>query len=230
MLEAAHTRKAGAADNDLDGAAAMNPRMAKQPPWPYIAERLKGLGFRKRAGEIFTTELEGDLIGWIGLNRATKYTRDGEYEVNPVIGIRHQRVERLVAELSGTKFHSYLPPTVSSPLGYLMPEARYRAWPVTREVPPAGADALVDAIEQYARPFLQSVRTETDLCRLLDQRTGIEDVLMYRRPVAWMLAGRSDHAKALLDRAEEDLGSRVDPAATHLRSFIGALRQRLADS
>jgi|SRR5690349_15198614 hypothetical protein len=201
--------------------------MLKQPAWPYIAEQLRALGFRKRAGEVYTTELGEDLLGWIGLNRATKYTGVGEYEVNPVIGIRHQRVEKMVADLRGDKFHAYLPPTISSPLGYLMPEARYRQWLVTSSVRPAGAGELIADIEHYAPPFLNSAPTLTDLCELMDQRIGIEDQLVYRRPVAWMLAGRPRHAASLLDRTETDLGSRDDPAALQLRNFISAFRQRL---
>ena len=56
------------------------------------------------------------------MNTASRHQAAGSVEVNPVIGIRHQAVERLVAELRHEKFHSYLPPTVSSPIGYVMPD------------------------------------------------------------------------------------------------------------
>lgn len=89
---------------------------------------LAELGFRKRAGGIFTVDLEPDVLGWLGLNRASEHQPSGSFEVNPVIGLRLQRVEREVARLTSQPFHQYIPPSASSPLGYLMPEARYRAW------------------------------------------------------------------------------------------------------
>src|SRR5690242_10447195 len=89
---------------------------------------LGAYGFRKRAGQVLTAELAPDVLGWIGLNRATKHRAPGEVEINPVVGVRHQAVERLVAELLGIKFHAYVPPTVCTPLGYLLPEARFRSW------------------------------------------------------------------------------------------------------
>jgi hypothetical protein len=62
---------------------------------------LTQLGFRKRAGEIFTIDIAEDVLGWLGFNTATEHYRAGEFEVNPVVGIRHQRVERLVNDLRG---------------------------------------------------------------------------------------------------------------------------------
>lgn len=81
---------------------------------PLLAE----LGFKKRAGDVFTVDLDEDVLGWLGLNRATEHRPAGEVEINPVVGVRHQVVERIVAECRGEKFHAYQPPTVSTPLGY----------------------------------------------------------------------------------------------------------------
>ena len=76
---------------------------------PLLAE----LNFRKRAGQIFTAEITDDVLGWLGLNRATRHCPAGEVEINPVVGVRHQGVERIVAECRGEKFHAYQPPTRS---------------------------------------------------------------------------------------------------------------------
>jgi hypothetical protein len=93
----------------------------------YIAPLL-GLGFKKRAGEIFTMGLSHDVIGWLGLNRATRHRQRGEVEIYPIVGVRHQEVERLVSELRGDRFHSYVPCTLSTPVGYLLPQQAYAAW------------------------------------------------------------------------------------------------------
>lgn len=195
--------------------------------WGDIVERLQRLGFKKRAGVVFTRDAGADVLGWLGLNRASRHTAPGEFEVNPVVGIRHQGVERVVAELRGEKFHAYQPPTVSSPLGYLMPEARYRAWLVS-DAPESEASIadLVAAVGEHAVPFLESNATLTALCGLLDEGLGFEHQVVYRRPVAWLLAGEADRAATLVDAAEADLGARDDAAAAELRAFVAAFRRR----
>ena len=81
---------------------------------------LFSVGFKKRSGgEIFTTEVAAGILGWLGLNRGLVGSNDAVIEINPVVGIRHQEIERIVAELKGVKFHGYAPPTVSVHLGYV---------------------------------------------------------------------------------------------------------------
>ncbi len=187
---------------------------------------LQSLGFRKRAGMLFTREVAEGVLGWLGLNRASRHLPAGAVEVNPVVGIRHQGVERLVGELRGEKFHAYQPPTVSTPLGYLMPGSRYRAWILDAVDPAGSAGGLIASVANYALPFMESCSTLTEICRLLDQGPGFEHQLVYRRPAAWQLAGESARSLGLIDTADTDLGDRDDAAAAELRSFIAAFRDR----
>ncbi|MDP9403981.1 MAG: hypothetical protein M3P85_11810 [Actinomycetota bacterium] len=78
-------------------------------------ERFEDTGWRKRSGEIYTLD-HGDFVGWLGLNRATKYE---PMMLNPVVGVRHQPTEAVVSACMGTQPHAYVPPTISSPIGYL---------------------------------------------------------------------------------------------------------------
>lgn len=187
---------------------------------------LEAVGFKKRAGQVFTIEVADGVLGWLGLNRASRHRPPGEVEINPVVGVRHQAVEQLVAELRGEKFHPYQPPTVNTPLGYLMPDDRYRAWIITDDAEEQAAD-LVAAVEHYAMPFMKSTSDLAALCRRLDERMGFDHQLVYRRPVAWLLAGDIDRASALLEAAEADLGERDDAAASELRQFAAAFRRRI---
>ena len=58
-------------------------------------------GLKKRAGHVFTLEIAAGVLGWLGLNRATKHRGPGEVESSPVVGVRFQEVERLVAACRG---------------------------------------------------------------------------------------------------------------------------------
>jgi len=106
---------------------------------------------------VFTIDLAPHVLGWLGLNRATRHRAPGEIEINPVIGVRFQEVERLVAELRGEKFHAYAPPTVSTPIGYVMPEPRYTMWLFSRErVDEDVANDMTNAIATHGIAFMCS--------------------------------------------------------------------------
>ncbi len=122
-----------------------------------VRAMLEVAGFKKRVGQVFTRELGGDVLGWLGLNRATRGRQRGEVEVNPVVGVRHQGVERMVAELRGESFHAYQPPTVNTPLGYLMPEQRYRGWVIEADGSADVLEDLASAVAEYAIPFMEGL-------------------------------------------------------------------------
>lgn len=192
-----------------------------------VSAPLSQLGFRKRAGLIFTIDLPAGVIGWLGLNGATRHRAFGEIEINPVVGVRFQDLERMVAECRGEQFHPYQPPTISSPLGYRMPQARYKGWVFG---PARSADVaadLVAAVATYGLPSMRSVLDLSQLCRCLERRSGFEHQLIYRRPVAAFLVGDFERAHVVLDAALSDLGARTDPAAAEFRRFADALRGRL---
>jgi len=154
-----------------------------------VVGAMLNLGFKKRTGMIFTRSVAEGVLGWVGLNQATRRQAPGHVEVNPVIGIRHQQVERIVAQLRHKKFHPYIPPTVSRPLGYLMPEANYRTWVLGAvEATQAQSADLVGAILSYGQPFMESGSTLPGLCRLIEDGVGFDFLLNYRRPVALALA------------------------------------------
>lgn len=196
-----------------------------------MAPLLAGLGFKKRAGEVFTAGVGDDALGWLGLNRATQHRSAGEVEINPVVGVRHQGVERMVAECRGEKFHPYQPPTVSTPLGYLMPDGRYRAWVFSNDPPvDVVAREITRSIEEHGLPFMRSTAALPELCRRLEEGMGFEHQLVYRRPVALLIAGHPQRAREDLDDALAKLGDRDDLAADELRRFAAVLRQRLDEA
>jgi hypothetical protein len=201
--------------------------MTKASTLDALGPRLAELGFKKRAGEVYTLPLSDEVLGWLGLNRATRHHQPGEVEINPVVGIRNQQVERLVAELQGEKFHGYSPPTASSPLGYLFPEPRYRSWIFAPDRGDGPAADLASAVATHAMPFIRSLTDLPALCRALDNRLGIEHQLAYRRPVAWLLAGDPARAIQALDESLGKLAQSQDLYAAELRRFAEEFRRRL---
>jgi hypothetical protein len=193
-----------------------------------IAPMLLELGFKKHAGQIFTLGIDVELLGWLGLNLAREHRAAGEVEINPVVGVRHQGVERLVAELCEEQFHSYKPPTISSPLGYLLPERNYKPWIFSGFDDREPAEEMMQAIRGYGLLFMRSVVTLQNLCQRIDDGMGFSHQLIYRRPVAWLLAGDPNTAGEIIRDEITSLGDRTDLAASRFRSFAKRFEAKLS--
>jgi hypothetical protein len=193
-----------------------------------VRPRLETLGFRRRRGGVFTIAVGPGIFGWLGLNRGTKHLARGEVEINPVVGVRFEEVERLFELCLPEDPDKHVTPTISSPLGYLLPEKRFTTWLLSHGDNSVASATMVRAITEYGLPFMRSVPDLRTLRQKMDARTGIEDVLVYKRPVAAYLDGDRESARELLDRSVAALGVRTDPAAEHFKEFARRLRERLA--
>ena len=185
-----------------------------------VREPLLRLGFRKRSGPIFTTELAPDVLGWLGLNTATGHEPAGSVEVNPVVGVRHQVVERTIARLVGEAFHPYLPPTIRTSIGYVMPESTYTAWYIADGGPPSEVDDLVRAVERHGLAYMQEHTTLSAVGEAAER--GDATAPEYQLPVLRLLLGRATAARNGLAADVEGLGDRRDPGAERLRAFARA--------
>lgn len=192
---------------------------------------LASAGFKKRSGEVYTRQVTGDVLGWLGLNKAVN-RQDGLLEVNPVVGVRHQALERVVADLLCEKFHEYAPPTVSVHLGYVMPEHRYRPWLFGGDMSVQEViGEMVGAILSYGVPFMERLSALTAVvASMSDSKVGIADQLAFRRPVGYLLLGDDKGAREALGSWLERIGDRQDLAAKRFRSFAEAFERRLGVS
>lgn len=93
-----------------------------------VSKMCKGLGFRKTKGAYFIP-ISDDIWGSLMFGMYCKY---GHVLVDVVVGIRVEKVEQLILDLTETrggyndkKFHKS---TISSQIGYLMPEKDYKDW------------------------------------------------------------------------------------------------------
>jgi hypothetical protein len=178
---------------------------------------LEAEGFKKRSGEIFTRQFAEGFIGWVGFNRA-RY--QDSFELNPVVGVRCQEVEKLLSIILKAKPHSYIPPTVSISIGYLMPDPQFRTWRI-RENNLTGLDVdIVAAIVQHAVPFMTSACTLQDVERLLDTpKFTIAEYAAYRRPLVKWLLGDHDGARCACAAYLLEIDARRDLAAENFRQF-----------
>lgn len=191
------------------------------------------LEFRKRSGWVFTRPAESEFIlGWLGINRAVSRT-DRTIELNPVIGLRDQRIENLVSQLHAERPHAYVPPTVSSSLGYLMPNAVYRSWRISEESRVSQTiTEMVDQVELYGLPFLIRSADASEIVELLAKTTFTpgNEHRSERLIAAYIIAGDRSRAVEQIRALLNALGTRQDPAALRLREFAARAQSAAAES
>jgi hypothetical protein len=188
---------------------------------------LARLGFRQHGERPFITEPNGEFVGWLGLNRATR-RGEGITALNPVVGVRHEGIEMLVAELRDKPFDHSSPPTIATPLGYLTPHRTYREWLLTGpETVDAVVADMVDAIGRYGVTFVEDNSDLTKLvARMTEGNYGFRQDTEYRLPLGLFLLGDIDGsreaiAEALTRRAHAN--RTADPFvgfARHLNEYM----------
>jgi hypothetical protein len=190
-----------------------------------VGELLAALGFRKHlGGGILTLDLGNGIIGWIGLNHAS-YPNWG-YKINPIVGVRHQELERLRAEMNGNKPHQYLGPTLATSLVQLMGGWRPGlGWefPGSRPVLPV-AKSLVEDLREYALPYFAAHDSLEKLTPAI--RHGIDpDTAPQRLAIAHLLAGRPDEGERILTAELAKLGTSTSGWAMQVHAFVEGYRR-----
>ena len=192
-----------------------------------VGDRLSKLGFDRRKPGIFSAPISDGVIGWVGLNKAIR-GQSGAVEINPVVGVRNQRIEQIVAELTGDVFDALVPPTIAGNLGYLTPKRRYLSFRFEEANANEDiADQLCQMVNAHGLPFMKRA---ADIKILVDTmetlRFGIPEQLKYRIPVGYWLLGSGVKAKAFMATKLAEIGARTDQAAIRYLRFSENLCDR----
>lgn len=190
--------------------------------------KAEDLGFAKREIAVFSRDSGGETIDWLGLNHAMR--PGGVLEINPVLGVRHQVLERELARIRGQQFHSYLPPTISTHAGYLT-RGRYDPLLITEGEPVEGAAQMLGAlVTEIGLPFMERHSTLETVAHAMTSGMGSPEQLAYRIPVAFWLLGDSTSARRATEEHLRRLGSRDDEAARAFGSFARAMLSEMDGS
>ena len=195
------------------------------------SRKLFKMGLLRRMEGIFVWEVRKDVIGSLGLNTAT-YNSNLIVDVNPVVGINHLRIEKLIAELRQRKFHTYTPVTYAVPLGYLTPENTYKKWSFW-----ANADweepfhDMLDAFVKYGIPFVEKNSSLQVLCQeMATGKYGHFLVPTHELPVAYFLLGNYAAAKDQVEKQLEEQKDRTDETAVEYRKFVERFLERIKEA
>ena len=183
-------------------------------------------GWQSRAAGWFSRSLGPDHLGVVAVGVASKYASAGAADVTAYVGLRVEAVEAVVSNICESKRTDYRERTAVTGLGYLMPENRWREWPIDAESATSVAIELCNAIESSGLPWLRTLATDADelLAQIkaspgFDQATGLT-----RYAVILAQAGRVDDAMGSVNERSAALEGRSDPAAEVTRRAIDRLR------
>ncbi|MGH3153008.1 MAG: hypothetical protein ACRDOB_20100 [Streptosporangiaceae bacterium] len=122
-----------------------------------------------------------------------------------------------MAELRLERFHEYVPPTVSTRIGYVMPNHRDIAWEFGGQYGTEAETDLMTAVLEYGIPFMRSLISLPAILEAIND--GFCSYPEYRLPAVLAVMSRQSDARIAVTRVVEALGERNDAAAQELRRF-----------
>lgn len=141
-----------------------------------------------------------------------------------MIGLRHQSVERIVSNGRGDKAHEYVPPSISSPLRYLVPAASRSEWVLDGSARDASlVDDVVTTAAGFGMQYVVNFLDNDRLLQALGEAHSRDQQSAYRWPafLAWL--GRRQEAVAACSQVVSEIEAREDQAARELRLFLAWL-------
>jgi hypothetical protein len=177
--------------------------------------RAKGFTKGKSRGPLMCERSPG-VFGWVGLNTQNL---PGLLRVNPVIGVRHIRLERALIEL-GENLTSPLP-SVTSPLGYLTPKRTFLMWEFSPGITSGPVAAgLAEAIVEYGEPFIAKFADwKTFSAEAEEGDLIMANVRKIWFPVIRALNGNIIAARVMVEEEVSRLGLQEDAYSLGYRKF-----------
>ena len=92
-----------------------------------LHKNLLNAGFEQSKSQIYSKKISEDVLGTVGIGQVIKHK--GAYiAINPIIGVRSLKLEQFLSKLKNSKYDKFTPATISSPIGYLKPQKKYKQY------------------------------------------------------------------------------------------------------
>ena len=175
----------------------------------HIGELMIEAGFEKLDPKGFVLRISPDIVGVVSLTVITASRQEGMH-VDPFLGVRHERLERLVSELTELKFSPYANVTVHTALGYITPEAEYLSFPFDKDSAEEVSREMVEMIVHYGIPWMKSFDS---LEKMMLKIPEDSDMGRTRVPIHYFLKREFGSAKSAIERQLSimaDLGGPIE--------------------
>lgn len=186
--------------------------------------QLESAGFTYRGRSWYEKPLTDEATAIVTLASNT-YRGDPAVYINPSLGIRHERLEHLLAELSGSPLGKFPPATIGTPLGYATPAGKH----VTYSFTPGDqlrdkVKSLVETISKDGLAWMQKNQTVDAIYDgLAAFKFAARDGARFRIPLVHYLRGDYESASVSARRGLEEIGTNKDLYSQHYRQFAHGL-------
>jgi hypothetical protein len=182
-----------------------------------LTDRLLQLRFTAIRDGIFLLPFHSEVQGWLSLPLASGGR--GAVDVDPMVGVRHEAVERVVP---ASKPYDA---TVAKPLQTLVTD-EWSPWRFTVDEFEQRADELMDTIERVAVPFMKDLASLEAIEHALET-WAFAFQRRERLPALKLARDGYDDARAAVDRERSILADANDQVTfEHYEQFV---RQLLAE-
>ena len=185
----------------------------------YVATELARQGFLRSGDHYFLQG--GPRVSGLASVTVTTHRGDGYIGVGPFIGIEHESIRDALNQLLGKRKGTL--PSLTSQIGYLMPEKRSLEWLLDPAQPVTQREELLHvstAIGLYGARFLQEFGSLDAIVRCLENcRYCFCERVIYHLPVAYRIQEREQEAQKLVRESLAKVASRQDLAAADYRAF-----------
>lgn len=179
-----------------------------------------GMEISNKNNNVFMSELADGIYGWVSLNTITQKTNN-VLAINPLIGNRNEKIEKIVIELTDNKLDKGITPTIMVNIGYLKPVKDYRTYNIkkTNDIPIV-MKKLVNDIVKYGIKFINDNISLEKLSKTMSSSGyGWPQLIMYRLPICYFLLGNKHLSEKAINDELKKLSNRDDIAAQDYRKF-----------
>lgn len=191
-----------------------------------VRDRMTGAGWRKRTCDIYTHDLGDGFHAWVGLNHASKHH---PLKINPVVGLRYDPLERLLADITGTT--SPRTATIARPVGYLTAGNSFLELRVAEPGDAErAAEELHELVATYGLPFARQHASTDALLTTLQAGGNVPNPERTRMliPALHCLLGEANETRSGLAQGLAHYGQNTStPVVAEYHRFANALATRL---
>jgi hypothetical protein len=189
---------------------------------------MESIGFAYLGRYWYTKPLGAESTGVVSLP-VTSHRDDPAVYVTPGLGVRHERLERLIAELCGKPQDKFLPSSIGTSLVRLT-NMNEHGLPSLHPAPNIQGQIaeLVSVIYDYGFKWMKENATlDAILQGSLEFRYSWRDHARFRIPAIYYLKGDQDSASFWIERGLAEVGPDENIYADQYRRFAKGLLDRL---
>jgi hypothetical protein len=186
-----------------------------------IDEHIKKMGFKKKKF-MYYKQIKHNVFVTLYFSFLTKYS-DGNIEVDVTVGVLNKTIEELKYKLTGLNNLDLMLPTISTQIGYLMPEKNYKKWNFIENMDNTIVlNDLFNSIQTYGYPYFEQYLDIKQIFDLIEK--GGTGVLNHNRdrclPILYYLKGEKQKGIEFIETAIERQNT---PVSDEERAFLQKL-------